>query len=177
VTAPVFVDASGRRARVFAAVCWALAIVFGGYVVLVAAALVTPPGTLSLTVPGLGPVLPKTAAPALTATHGGPAPTKVLAGLPTPSATPRSGTVAPIPSATAGPRLTPVPTRSGIPVTSSPRASAAASATPRATGRPTSVTTGQPSSKPTPTTTHGQGNGRPTTRPQGNPHASATPTP
>ena len=84
-SAAVFVDVTGRRARLVMAGCWALACVFGGYVLLVVIALVVPPGTLSLSVPGLGPVLPKTEAPPLTTPGGRGVPVSVLAKLKTPA--------------------------------------------------------------------------------------------
>ena len=175
MTGHVFVDASGRRARLVAAACWALALVFAGYVVLVAVALVTPPGTLSLSVPGLGPVLPKTAAPALE-TSGGPQ-AKLLSALPTPSAAPPAGRTPAVLTTAAPGRARPSPVPSPRPPAAPTSAAAATpTPTPHATGRPTSAPTGPPSRQPTPTPTRGQGNGRPTAHPTANPHASKSPT-
>jgi hypothetical protein len=142
----VFVDATGRRARLVMAGCWALACVFGGYVLLVVIALVVPAGTLSLSVPGLGPVLPKTEAPPLTTVPGGRGvPVSVLAKLKTPA--PRA--VGP-----ARHRAFGTPTPSSAPVITAP-----------VTSRPSSA----PTSVPTPL----KGNGKPLTHPT--PHSSKSP--
>lgn len=151
---PVFVDASGRRARWVMGGCWALACLFGGYVLLVAIALVVPPGTLSLSVPGLGPVLPKAEAPPLTTVPGGRGvPASVLARLSTPS-----------------PRTRPTASRPARP-TPAATARPTAQSTSRPTGRPTSA----PSATAAPTAV--RGTGKPTAHPTPHPRASKTPPP
>jgi hypothetical protein len=147
----VFVDATGRRARAVRLGCWVLGSAFGGYVLLVVIALVVPAGTLSLSVPGLGPVLPKTEAPPLTTVPGGTGvPVSVLARLATPK---------------------PHPSRAGRPAL--PSATLPASATARATGRPSVLPTKQPTALPTAV----RGTGKPSAHPTPRPHASKTPPP
>ena len=140
----VFVDATGRRARLVAVACWTLACLFGSYVLLVAVALVIPPGTLSFTVPGLGPVLPKTEPPQLSTGNGHRGvPVSVLAKLPTHA-----------PKAQSPGHATPRRT------TSSPS--------------PTGIVPGTvPATAPSPTPT-GRTPGKPSTHPTPNPKASKT---
>ena len=153
---PVFVDASGRRARVVLGVCWVLAAAFGAYVLLVVAALFLPQGALSLSVPGIGPVLPKNGAPPLTTSSGGTgAPESVLS--PSPRATPS-------PSRTPAQQVTRRP---------SPRPVTSPSARP--TGVPTRRPTARPSATAVPTPV--RGTGKPSARPTPRPHPSKTPPP
>jgi hypothetical protein len=66
----IFVDPSGRRSRVVRRTSMALGALASAYVVLVLLALVVPAGLGRLTVPGLGPLLPRPAAPSLVDTAG-----------------------------------------------------------------------------------------------------------
>ena len=164
-SAPVFVDATGRRARLVVAACWVLATVFGGYVVLVALTLVLPTGALSLDVPGLGPVLPKTSAPRLTTDDGGRPPVAVLTPLPLPSATGAPGPT-PTGSRTTGPRA--------------PRATQPASRPtggPVVTSRPSARPSPRPTPRPTASPTPAHGNGKPATHPTPGPRPSKSPPP
>jgi len=81
----IFVDDSGRRARLVRRIFWVLSALATAYVVLVLVALVVPAGLGRLAVPGLGSLLPGPAAPSLSDAAGPPQrPSSLLAS---PSAT------------------------------------------------------------------------------------------
>ena len=165
---PIFVDASGRRAR------WAGAafLTVGGlallYVATVALSLVLPAGTLHLTVPGLGPVLAGPAPAPVSGRDGDwqrKLATLLSTGGPYAAAAEQGGSPGPGPSA--NPVSGPAPVASAVPVSGSP-ATPTQKASSRPTGQPPALpsprSTGRPavSSRPTPraTPSPARGNGR-----------------
>jgi len=140
---------------------WAIAVVLGCYVALVAVSLVGTPGLSRLSVPGLGSVLPGPRAPQLTTTTGTRrAPGRVLppAVSPSPShaasaAPVRSPSPAPTPARqpTPTPAASPVPTRSPSPSgppRATPSAAASPTAVPSTSTRPTQRSSRAPSAHP-----------------------------
>lgn len=154
---PVFVDPSTRRVTAVRVVGWLLAVVVAGYLLLVAVALVGPPGLSRVTVPGLGPVLPGPGAAQLD--DGGAereAPGVVLERTRPPQPSPPPSRGAASPAGGTGPTPSPTPTvvRTGPP---SRAPSPTATAAPRRTGPPTP--------QPKPTKSPPGGSRRPTRSP------------
>jgi hypothetical protein len=144
---PVFVDGSGRRGRIVRRISWLVGLLMAAYVSVVVLSLLGSPGLSRLSVPGLGPVLPGPAAPALTTATGRRQPAGRLLS-PTRSAAP--GLRAPIGSgAPAAPaaRIGP-PAAGGSPAgvaATSPRPASSVAPTPR----PSSTAAATPAPAPT----------------------------
>lgn len=180
----VFVDASGRRAAWLRWSGWAVTALVSAYLLLLAAALVGPPGLSRLAVPGLRGVLPEVGPAQLgDATGGSGAPQDVLeqAG---PAPTPRPTDPPPVrtdgPSGSGGGQ--PGPSGSPTAATPGPTTSAPPSATKGPGNRP-STSPGQATSSPataSPSASapgNGQGTGKPTDTPSRRPTVKPTRSP
>lgn len=182
---PVFVDPTGRRARLLAAASWLLGLLFAGYLLLVAAALVAPPGSIALQIPGLGPVLPVTTAPALRTPAGPRRPQEALvrragtpAGAPVPSATAGTdGPTAPARGTQPVPPAQPAASPAASPQRPAPAASPPPSAGPAATPARSSGPTASPAATPGPASPAAspRGSGRPSSKPTPTPRSTRTP--
>ena len=168
---PVFVDPTGRRARWTRRLFVAVGVLASLYVATVGLSLVLPAGTLHLTVPGLGPVLPGPA-PDLDRRPGRQAQQladRVTRPQPEKSAAPRALPQHPV-------RTAAEPTVGALP---SPPARAAVE--PARSMRPSPVATGSPAPRtvvPSPTAAPpGQIKPHPLARPTGHPAATGHPTP
>lgn len=163
-TGPVFVDPSGRRSLAVRRAGWALTALLCGYLLLVLAALVGPPGLSGVRVPGLGPVLP---GPGAARIDGGqsvrelpqavleppaPGPSATRSPGASPAATAPPATTAQTPAAAQPPlaSLGPVATRTPGPPTAQP----GRTATPKA--EPSPRRAGRASPKPEKTAAPGQ---------------------
>ncbi|WP_028048182.1 hypothetical protein [Cellulomonas sp. URHD0024] len=166
----VFVDPSGRRGRTVRRIMWTLGALAAAYAVLVVAALVIPVGMNRLAVPGLGPLLPGPAAPALGGPAGGdegslvpasPPPTvtpspsaSVPARAPAGTARTVVGTPAPpppaIPAADAATAPAPTPVQASTPGSSAAAPGSSGTAPGQSGHRPGNA----PTAKPEPASTH-----------------------
>lgn len=153
--APVFVDASGRRARLARVLGLVVAAVCGLYLLLVGITLVAPPGVLPLSIPGLGRLLPGPGAPKLSDNLGRSVrPASVL--------TPAPSVGSPSPTAASGPGSSAKPGASATAGTVRPTGRPTATPTPVVTGRPTALPSATATGKPSPATRR---TGKPTVAP------------
>jgi hypothetical protein len=150
---PVFVDMTGRRRRVVRIIGWALGGLVTLYLCLLVVSLLSSPGLLPLSLPGVGRLLPDGAAPTIIdATRKVTKPGELInGGTPTAPSTTRSTThrsVHASPNAHAIKSATPTPSPSATPDASSSHTTGKPTTSPGANGH------GSPSTHPT---SHGQG--------------------
>ena len=165
--APVFVDPSGRRARLARALGLAVAAVCGLYLLLVGITLVAPPGVLPLSIPGLGRLLPGPGAPKLSDNLGRSVrPASVL----TPAPSAGTPTPTPTPATARGPGSSSRPSASATPGSAVPTGRPTPTPTLVVTGRPTAVPSAAATGKPSPAARR---TGKPTATPT--PHSTRRP--
>jgi len=167
---PIFVDDSGRRRRWLRWTGWLIGALASAYLALFVLSVVSSPGLLPLSLPGVGRLLPNAGAPDIPVAGGGHKHPADVVTTSTPSPTPATVTT-PLPA------VAPTPTRSS-PVSGSARPTP--SRTVGRTSAPSAVPTKTPTAKGSPTshpTAHGTG--KPTARPTHTPrsHLRRSPTP
>lgn len=152
---PIFVDETGRRRRWLRLTGWVVGVLAGAYISLFVVSLLSSPGLLPLSLPGVGRLLPNAAAPDIPVAGGGKQrPADVVT-----TGTPSPGPGAVLPSAAP----TPLPTTRP---TSSTSAQPTPSRTVGRTNAPSAAPTVTPSQRSSPSTRPtARGTGKPTARP------------
>ena len=155
---PVFVDPSGRRRRLVQVVGWTLSALSVAYLALFVVSLISSPGLLPLSLPGIGRILPGAGAPAITSAGHRPRRPEDVLRSPTPTSSPTAGqlpgngntapSLTPTPGAPGSARATPTPSPRRTPRTT-PSATPAPKGTGSPTAHPTPKGTGSPTAHPT----------------------------